>query len=181
MVAMNMKISSKESGVVLIVALVIVLLTGILCLAAMRGSGLQESMAGNMRERNLAFQVTESALREGESLMMGNGELPLFNGQNGRYVELAPAHSVLTFDEDDWADNAKVKLLELELGNVAEKPAYVIEELNSDMNKSKKDTGSGTDVDSISFTPMHYRVTSRAVGVTKDSIVILQSTIKRVP
>ncbi|MEW6176401.1 PilX N-terminal domain-containing pilus assembly protein [Stutzerimonas frequens] len=57
---------SQERGAVLLVALVMLLLLTILGAAAMRDTNLQERMAGNMRDHNLAFQAAEAALRFAE-------------------------------------------------------------------------------------------------------------------
>lgn len=56
-----------QSGAVLIVALIILLLLSIIGVSGMRGVGLQENMAGNLRDGNLALQASEAALREGEN------------------------------------------------------------------------------------------------------------------
>lgn len=55
-----------QRGTVLIIALVFLLLMTLVGIAAMQGTTLQERMAGNHRDRNLAFQAAEAALREGE-------------------------------------------------------------------------------------------------------------------
>lgn len=57
---------SKQQGAVLLVALIMLLLLTILGAAAMRDTNLQERMAGNMRDHNLAFQAAEAALRFAE-------------------------------------------------------------------------------------------------------------------
>lgn len=59
-------IARKQQGAVLIVALIMLLLLTIIGLSSMRGTSLQESMAGNMRDANLALQASEAALRKGE-------------------------------------------------------------------------------------------------------------------
>lgn len=51
----------------MIIGLVMLLLLTIIMLAAMRVTSLEEKMAGNLRNQNIAFQAAESALREGET------------------------------------------------------------------------------------------------------------------
>lgn len=58
--------SKQQQGAVLIVALIMLLLLTIIGLSSMRGTSMQESMAGNMRDSNLALQASEAALRKGE-------------------------------------------------------------------------------------------------------------------
>lgn len=68
----------KQRGAVLIVALIMLLLLTIIGLSSMRGTVLQENMAGNMRDTNLALQASEAALRKGEQVVIDkflNGSL----------------------------------------------------------------------------------------------------------
>jgi type IV pilus assembly protein PilX len=60
----------RERGSALAVALIFLLLMTLLGVSAMRGSNMQERMAGNLRDRNLAFQAAEAALRSGEAWLM---------------------------------------------------------------------------------------------------------------
>lgn len=174
----------NQRGITLIVGLMIVLLMGVLSLAAIRGSGLQESMAGNMRDRSLAFQAAESALREGESVILATGVLPAFNGTNGRHLKRANASSPLKFTDADWIDVNLVKVTSLGLvtsGNLYSEPAYILEELPADIGKEASALGSGFDADSLYLETVPYRVTVRGVGLTSDSVVKLQSHLKRIP
>jgi type IV pilus assembly protein PilX len=60
------RFSRDQRGISLLVVLVLLLIMTLLGLAILRGTMLEERMAGNMFERSLAFQAAESALREGE-------------------------------------------------------------------------------------------------------------------
>jgi type IV pilus assembly protein PilX len=174
---------SNERGMVLVVGLVMVLLIAIVSLSAIRGTGLQEGMAGNMRDRNIAFQAAESALRQGESVVM-QAKLPLFNGKNGLHLDLdkTPTNSVTKFTETKWVDEANwVAKVTDDLTWVASEPTYLVEELNSDIGKEAAISGSGTDQESLSFETVPYRASARGVGTTSDTVVILQSYLKRIP
>lgn len=63
---LNFSLPKAERGSVLIVALIMLLLLTIIGLSSMRGTSLQENMAGNMRDSDLAQQASEAALRKGE-------------------------------------------------------------------------------------------------------------------
>ncbi len=183
-----MKFSAKspkvnERGAVLLVGLIMVLLIAIVSLAAIRGTGLQEGMAGNMRDRNIAFQAAESALRQGESVVM-QAALPLFNGKDGLHFDLnkTPADSVVSFTDEKWADETNwVKKITSDLTWVASEPVYIVEELNSDIGKEAAISGSGIDQESLSFETVPYRASARGVGASTDTVVILQSYLKRIP
>ena len=58
--------SRQQGGAALIVSLTLLLVVTVTALAAASGSTLQLGMAGATKNRNLAFQAAESALREGE-------------------------------------------------------------------------------------------------------------------
>ena len=57
----------RQQGAVLVVGLIILVVLTLLGVQAMRSNVSQERMASNMRERNVAFQAAEAALRVGEA------------------------------------------------------------------------------------------------------------------
>ncbi len=59
--------SKQQSGVALVIGLVMLLLLTIIMLSAVQVTLLEEKMAGNMKNTNIAFQAAESALREAEA------------------------------------------------------------------------------------------------------------------
>jgi type IV pilus assembly protein PilX len=75
-----------QRGAILIVALIMLLLLTIIGLSSMRGTSLQESMTGNMRDSNLSLQAAEAALRKGETVVSG-----MMAGNSLGSLELAPA------------------------------------------------------------------------------------------
>jgi len=66
----NLCASPRQRGSALAIALIFLLLMTLLGVSAMRGSNLQERMAGNQRDRNMAFQSAEAALRAGETWLL---------------------------------------------------------------------------------------------------------------
>ena len=56
----------KQRGAVLVVGLIILVVLTLLSVQGMRSNLAQERMGSNMRERNVAFQAAEAALRVGE-------------------------------------------------------------------------------------------------------------------
>jgi len=57
---------SQQSGAALVVGLIFLVILTLLGLTAMQTGILEERMAGNSRDRNIAFQAAEAALRDGE-------------------------------------------------------------------------------------------------------------------
>jgi len=61
-----------QRGSTLIVALVMLLLISLLAVGGMQGSILQERMASNAHDRSIAFQASETALRQAEVDLIDN-------------------------------------------------------------------------------------------------------------
>ena len=60
---------NHQAGAVLVVSLIFLLVLTIVGVAAMQNTTLEEKMAGNVKDRNLAFQNAESAIREAETFI----------------------------------------------------------------------------------------------------------------
>ncbi|ANI13370.1 hypothetical protein A9C11_04940 [Pseudomonas citronellolis] len=56
-----------QQGAVLVVALIMLLLLTIIGISSMRGTTMEERMAGNLRDQSLALQAAEAAMRQGEA------------------------------------------------------------------------------------------------------------------
>lgn len=57
----------QQSGVVLVISLIMLLLMTLIGVTAMQVTGLEEKMAGNSKDKNVAFQAAEAALRDAEN------------------------------------------------------------------------------------------------------------------
>jgi type IV pilus assembly protein PilX len=68
-----------QQGAVLAISLIILLLMTIIGVSAMQSTTLQEKMAGNLRDSNLAFQAAETALRDAENYLFNTVSLPSFS------------------------------------------------------------------------------------------------------
>ena len=68
----------QQNGIALMMSLVFLLLLSVIGLTSMQSATLQEKMAGSVVSRNQSFQDAESALRLGESAVLGGGfQLPM--------------------------------------------------------------------------------------------------------
>ena len=61
-----------EHGAVLVVSLLLLLVMTIIGVTAMSTNSLEERIAGNLRDQDLAFQATESAVRACEADVVSN-------------------------------------------------------------------------------------------------------------
>jgi type IV pilus assembly protein PilX len=158
-----------QRGAALIVAMVMLLAMTLVGVTAVRNTTLQERMAGNLRDSNLAFQSAERALREGETFLR-SPTIPPFTGANGLLTMQDDAGRASFWSAYDWAGNGRTAA---GVTDVASAPLYVIEELPA------VPLSGG----SASFGPLpdvgFFRVTAQAVGGTADAVTILQTTYRR--
>lgn len=63
------RLGTRQTGTALFVGLVVLLILAILAVAVMRMVSMQERMARNLRDQNIAFQAAEAALRVAEALI----------------------------------------------------------------------------------------------------------------
>src|SRR6187431_451621 len=77
---MTMKTTSRtnaQQGAALVIALIMLLVLTVLGLTAMQVTRMEERMAGNSRDINLAFQGAEAGLRDGEDRIAAMTTRPL--------------------------------------------------------------------------------------------------------
>lgn len=161
---------NRQQGAVLIVSLVILLILTLLGISSMQTTSMEERMAGNMRDRDLAFHAAEVALREGENALTGV-VLPDFDGTGGWHK----AYEELYWDTIDWTDASEVITATTQIDQVAAQPAYYLEELPVSVASGESLV--------VGFAPPpaagNFRVTARGVGSSGTATVILQSTFRR--
>ena len=71
--AVPSRIVKAQNGIALISALLILVMLTLLALAMFRGFGLEQKIAGNVREKERAFQAAENALQFGETWLLAQG------------------------------------------------------------------------------------------------------------
>jgi type IV pilus assembly protein PilX len=127
--------SNRQSGVVLIVALIMLLLLTIIGSTALRVTGLEEKMAGNSKDKNVAFQAAEAALRDAENDITSSGRISgLTNMDNVCTNGLCYTGSVIKRIEDDTAKIANAVVYgtytsapSLSVIPASQQPRYLIE------------------------------------------------------
>jgi type IV pilus assembly protein PilX len=159
-----------QQGVVLIVSLILLLLMTLIGTTGMQMTSMEEKMAGNMRDRNLAFQAAESALAAGELYLANVATFPspFCSKANGRFLPLDKDCNSATNETDpvwvsiDWDNTDSVAFAGV-LSNISASPRYIIEDM-------------GCLPAPAACPGVHnYRITARASGGTTDTVVILQS------
>jgi type IV pilus assembly protein PilX len=178
--------SHKQRGAILVTCLLLLLTLTIVGITTMQMTRLQERMAGNTRDMNLALQGSEAALRDGEAYLRRlvsaptpSSALPC-NAAIEDVCDPSALPDLSTQDNDWWDDNA----LELDAdgdrtngdtqdaAELAVDPRFVIEALTfiPDSPAVGHEVPTGRDF---------YRLTGRSTGGTGDANVVLQSTFTR--
>lgn len=160
----------RHDGSALIVSLLILLVMTLIGITAVSTSGLEERMAGNVRDEQVAFQSAEIALRAAEVDIENLASTAGFNGTNGQY----PKDSSLDISPDSslWT-GSNSKVYSGTLGDEKSAPRYVIEELGSQGKSDPVIGGYGTSTGIGAVTS--FRITARGTGISDNSVVILQS------
>jgi type IV pilus assembly protein PilX len=166
--------NSRQNGATLVVAMLLLLVLTVLGLTTMNMSRLEERMAGNSRDLNLAFQGAEAGLRDAEERIKTWNSSPTT-------CSAAPCGlwqiSTLPVDLRDqtlawWTTNAAEYGVagSKEITEVTRDPMVVIEELAF--------VG-----DTVSINPsgpppgrQFYRITANSAGASDTAEVVLEST-----
>jgi type IV pilus assembly protein PilX len=157
---------ARQRGVTLIVSLIFLAILMLLGVTVAQTSSMQERMAGNTRDRDLAFQMAEAALNAADAAMQalpkdGSGNITtVFDGTTTGYVTYNPANAsnATYWNAYDWANASQSTAITLNAAtHVTEQPRYVIEKLPD------------------AATTQRFRVTARGVGASANTVVILQA------
>jgi type IV pilus assembly protein PilX len=165
-------LSKSQSGVVLLISLIILVLLTLIGITGMQTTGLEEKMSGSMRDKNLAFQAAESALRDAEAYINTIKDDPtLMTLKNSTSTSCTaglcplatPTSTAIyaTFSDDSWKSYGKQ--VATTITGLSEQPRYMIEIL--------------TTAPSMDTSKMYamLRVTARAWGVNSDTVIQLQT------
>ena len=171
----------NQTGIVLFMSLVILLILTILGLSSVQTTSLQERMSRNASDSNLAFQAAESALRDGEDRLRSYPSMTIYtrDGGPGTHSEAGPTE-VPNWEGIDWSPSSDsctgCITADTEISGTASQAKYIVEHIKTvqsdgdrlNLNNIGVTTGSGkTDV---------FRVTAFGVGGTDTARVMLQST-----
>lgn len=170
----------------MVVSLLLLLVMTVLALAASQGTRMQERMAGNARDHDLALQSAEAGLRAGERALVSWASAPNpCTGPPCLAYELGAPDALGTnaveLRNDAWWDTNATKyaatstLKDGVVGDILRlDPTYFIEDIEETRRGGLSNPQSGPPP--LTF---HYRITSRGVGGSTNSAVVLQSTWAR--
>lgn len=173
-----------QRGSVLIVSLLILLVMTLLGITAMSTTTLEEKMAGNIRDKGIAFQAAEAALRDGEADLINNNIaessfvstctgglcLPAVVGNPPQWEVVNWSASGTTTRKYGAATGAAA------LTGVATPPRYIIELLRDIPNPD----GSLTTGINAPKTKTAFRITAVGYGANAATTVMLQAVVVRI-
>jgi len=164
--------AKRQTGAVLIISLIFLLLMTMLSTSAMRGATMQERMAGNTRDYNLGFQAAEAALRDAEDYLRTTAVLPEFDNTAGHYVVNAPSQP--TWEAYPPSDGGGYINYPTDIPGTSRRPKYYLERLIT-ARPPGTETETGTAVDEIYY----FRVTAVGFGgaVDTDGVTPLTSVV----
>lgn len=168
---------ARQEGVALIVALIFLLLMNILAVTALGTTTLEERMASNMSDTNIAFQSAESALRGGENWIGGQMNKPVFDpadGTDGLHLPSLSAVQVWEETTGVWTSTDVQSYSGMQ--GVSQQPIYIIEDLGT----MPEDKGSLVMPANYKSSGKNlFRVTARGNGRTDTAVVMLQSVYEK--
>ena len=158
----------KQQGAALVTGLIFMVVLTLLVVAGMRTTILEEKMAGNARDVDLAFQSAEAALRAGEDVLNG-AALPAFAG-TGAYLTQGNRSTKDWLTVYNWSTAAAYPST---LAGTYAAPQYVIEQTPA-VPASGGSLKAGVFLESGIF-----KVTARGTGGNPNTQVFLQSAYRR--
>jgi type IV pilus assembly protein PilX len=174
--ARNLGTHQRQRGAALVISLIILLVMTLIGISAMQTTTLEEKMAGNLRDRNLAFQAAESSLQDAMAWLSQQvvHVEPDSSATNGIWTIDAPGD--VTNQSFDWAGKGTEYGANTAAGDiplVLADPRYVVEEKDfvpDDLNPESRAMGRGR---------YYYRITSIGYGGTNTAQSVLQVTLAR--
>lgn len=163
----------KQRGTTLIVALSILLVLTILGVSALSTSSLEERMAGNNRDFQVAFEAAETALRAAEMAVEGLANTSAFGSTTGYHAAGVNASGFEPWQiESNWGTQTVPVTISMQ---TSQQPEFMIQLLTTDFAEEKQvginNYGESFGQGKITV----FKITARGYGQSPNSRVMLQS------
>ncbi len=174
------EINLNQSGAVLFVGLMMLLIMSLIAVTSMQGSTLELRMAGNSRDSLVALQSAEAALSAGENFLDTaalsvnladfdtDGTDALYDNSDDELWK------TISNSANGWADTNSQRYTAFNPSNVTTEPRYVVQRIAETQVAPKllvENYGEGQADETIQL----FRVTSRGTGGSNNTEVFLQS------
>jgi len=169
---MNMQYTHKQSGVTLVISLIILIALTILGLTTMQSTRTEISMAGNLRESGITFNAAEAGLSDAEGFVGASISKNVYTDPDtGLYSKTDEDPDY--FDDTTWVASQDASI---SLPHVVEQPKFVIKYLG-DRSQNEAATlnigGYGSGLPGITVST--FRITAKGFGQTSNSVRYVQS------
>lgn len=175
----------RQQGTALVIAMLFLVILGMLGMTTMTTTTLDERMAGNSRDRDIAMQAAEAALRDAERDLSNTSVsfrvVTLANfpaaGSPNCVVALCAEGASITTNLTDPTKSAFYGQLtgELALDGPAQLPRYMIELLNAAV--ATRAPGLGAPAAPATVT-RNFRITARGGGKNTSTVVIISEVFQ---
>lgn len=185
MMTPSLKMKARQSGVALVTGLIFMVVLTIIVISALRSATLEERMAANARNRQVALQAAEAVLRDAEISIAGDpasgvtAAAPfdpftpsLFKADcTGGYCNKPVAGAAPRWkDEGIWdAANSLEGTTVIDAGMVSAQPRYIVEIVNTPILMPGQ-----------ACPKVLYRITARGQG-QDNSTVFVQTMVRNMP
>jgi type IV pilus assembly protein PilX len=152
----------------------------IIGVSGIRSTAMEEKMAGNMRDKALAFQAAEAALRRGQQFfipLVGTGAFDGTGGQYGSGDNSPDYWADATWSSSNsfgYTDSITNVASVTPIPGVATQPRFIAHYIG-DISQSSKSLNMGGYGKQVIGDVSDFRITARGTGGTDDSVVILQA------
>lgn len=159
--------NSAEKGSALIVSLVMLLLLSLIGIAGIQNTVMQDRMAANLLDKELAFQAVEAAVREAEE--------SLANGVPISFPDSAGLYRIGSDDRPDWPADLSdtgngVTTYSGSFPGVSAQPRYYIEQIDTI-------PAPGCDLSSY-CEPVYYRITAVGEGGSANASAVITTVYR---
>lgn len=169
---MNNRKIKQQSGMTLVVSLIILVALTIIGVTSMQATRTEISMAGNQREAGMTFNAAEAGLRDAEAYIDTSISKAAFSDPTSGLFDK-------TDEDPDYMDYTvwtAAQVAPTTLYNVAEQPRFIIKYLGDrSQNEVAAVNIGGYGSSQPGMTVSNFRVTARGAGQTGNTYRIVQS------
>lgn len=167
---------ARQSGAALVISLIVLVVLTLIGIDGMRSSTMEERMAGNMRDRDMAFQAAEAALRDSETYFGNMVSTGAFNGTDG-LLGLSDSDPDF-FASGSWVTNNSVAYSGT-ISGVNSQPRYILKYIGeTSTNVGSLNIGGYGTRNMRNVT--NFRTVARGTGSSDTAQVLLQSYFGKV-
>jgi len=182
---------NNQHGAVLVMALLMLFVLTLIGVSSINTTTLEEKMSGNTRNRHLALQAAESAIREAERFITASVNNPVAQfdatggpGPTGGLFSLGNGPNSFDAVDKGWwpplSANSTISYGGTSTKEITTPPQYTIEYIGeTEQEEASSGSIEGGENPSAEGSIHTFRITARGTGLTNNSVVIIQTNFGR--